>query len=93
MLAAILARSGARDSALHVIDRIHERQRSEHGPPPGRLEEAWVRLLLGDRDLALTLVARHIAIAPMAAAIVARTPWFVPLHGDPRFEDAVRLAR
>ncbi|MDQ2666568.1 MAG: serine/threonine-protein kinase [Gemmatimonadota bacterium] len=93
MVAAIIARAGMRDSAMHVVSRIHARQAAQKGPPSGTLEDAWVRLLLGDREPALLLVLQHLASAPAAAAMVSRSPWFMPLHGDPRFEAAVRGAR
>lgn len=92
MVAATIVRAGLRDSALRVIERIREEQPAPSGPPSGRLEEAWVRLLLGERERALMLVQQHLARAPMAAPAVSRSPWFVSLHGDPRFEAAVRQA-
>ena len=90
MVGAVIARSGLRDSALRVIVGIHAAQRADSSVSKGRLEEAYVRLLLGDRPAALALLTEHLRLAPAARAHVARDPWYRVLHGDPRFDLLVR---
>ena len=90
MVAAILARSGLRDSAARVLDRVHATPLETRG----RTEafEAQVLLLLGRRDEALARLAELLQRSPHARTLVAALPYFRPLHGDPRFEALVRPA-
>jgi hypothetical protein len=48
-------------------------------------EEAYVRLLLGERDGALSLLDRYLKLKPQARGIIAESPWFRPLRTDPDF--------
>ena len=90
MVAAILARSGLRDSAARVLDRV----RATPLETRGRTEafEAQVLLLLGRRDEALARLGELLQRSPHARTAVAALPYFRPLHGDPRFEALVRPA-
>jgi serine/threonine-protein kinase len=86
MVAAVLARAGMHDSARAVLARTaHDRGDK---PAADRLE-AYVRLLLGDRDAALGLLAKVLAQAPNDRAWVARFPWYQELREDPRFKALV----
>jgi TolB-like protein/tetratricopeptide (TPR) repeat protein len=88
LVAVILARSGLRDSAVAVIGRT----RAEAQRPPGRaamLAEAYARLLVGQRDEALSLIEEYASLDPVSRRYAAATPWFAPLRDDPRFRAAV----
>jgi hypothetical protein len=41
--------------------------------------------LLGDRDEALKILARHLAVSPNDRAVIANHPWFGELRDDQRF--------
>jgi serine/threonine-protein kinase len=86
MVAAVLARAGMRDSTRAVLART---QRDRGDKPSADLEEAYVRLLLGERDEALQLIAKVLAATPSRRMRVARSAWFQELRGDPRFEALV----
>jgi TolB-like protein len=88
MVAAILARSGARDSARRVLAGV------QATPPAKRgftgLFEANVLLLLNDREGGLTRLTELLRSAPEYRTQIATLPYFRSLHGDRRFESLVR---
>jgi eukaryotic-like serine/threonine-protein kinase len=86
-LAAILARSGLKDSARAVIAATRAALRNGGAPAAGALYEAYAWTSLGERDTALTLLDTVTAHAqPADRAAIGRLPWFKSLHGDARFE-------
>jgi serine/threonine protein kinase/tetratricopeptide (TPR) repeat protein len=93
MVAAVLARAGLRDSARNVLSRLQEQQRNDPNRRISPLGEAYVSLLLGDRDGALLHLRNYLSAASAARRQVAQHPWFRTLHGDPRFDALVRPAR
>jgi DNA-binding SARP family transcriptional activator/TolB-like protein len=78
--AAILARTGARDSARAVLARARAAAGSD---PELRLsldyDEAYVRLLLGERDAARRLLEGVLARRPALRPFAARDPLFAGL--------------
>jgi TolB-like protein len=85
MVAAVLVRGGMPDSARAVLRRALAEQPRRSPGAEVRLVEARVRVLLGEHDAALRLLASLIKDAPHYRGFVARGPWFRPLHADPRF--------
>jgi tetratricopeptide (TPR) repeat protein len=87
MVAAVLARAGMRDSALAVLYRAG----AERGSRPGAdAAEAWVRVILGDRDGALRLLRAIVAAEPEERRWISRVPWYRRLHDDPDFRSLVQ---
>ncbi|HKK08096.1 MAG TPA: tetratricopeptide repeat protein, partial [Gemmatimonadota bacterium] len=82
-VAATLARAGLADSARAVA---RSARAMDPGSPTVPHEEAYLALLLGDRDQALSLLGRYLELMPHERAYVARDWWWTPLHGDPRFQ-------
>jgi tetratricopeptide (TPR) repeat protein len=86
-VAGVLARAGLRDSAEAVI-------RSARAAAPADPEmdyyEAESRMLLGDREAVLRLLARDLRANPRFRAYMRVYPLFRPLWSDPRFQDLVR---
>jgi TolB-like protein/tRNA A-37 threonylcarbamoyl transferase component Bud32 len=85
MVAAILARSGATDSARRVLDRVRATTPTDPSKRNTLSTEAYVQVLLGERDAALANLAAYLRVTPLARAQTARNPWFRGLHNDPRF--------
>jgi streptomycin 6-kinase len=91
MIAAVLARAGLEDSARSLLAHIQEQQRRDPNRQiSGPLGEAYVYLLLNERDSAITQIAAYLSNATAARKQIAQHPWFRALHGDQRFEALVR---
>ena len=88
MVAAILARGGNADSARRVLVRVQNTPEEQRGLTS--LFEAYVLVLLNDRDAAIARLSDRLRTAPEYRTQVATLPYFRPLHGDPRFEALVR---
>jgi tetratricopeptide (TPR) repeat protein len=86
-VAGVLGRAGLRDSAEAVIRRAR-------AAAPEDLEmdfyEAEARMLLGDREATLRLLARDVAANPRFRKYTRAYPVFRPLWPDPRFQALVR---
>ena len=82
MVAAILARTGLADSARHILDVVRTTGPSKRSTLS---TEAYVQLLLGDRDGALASLSAYLRATPAARAQLAHNPWFQTLHTDSRF--------
>ena len=93
MVAAVLARSGSLDSARHVLDLVRHTGPTDPSKRTTLSTEAYVQLLLGDRDAALANLGVYLRTTPFARAQIAQNPWFRPLHGDPRFLALLQPAR
>jgi len=93
LVAAILARTGLRDSAAAVIRRTrtdaHARQQLRGLT---LLVEAYAHLLLGKRAEALRQIEAGVQTDPRIRFLAAATPWFQALHDDPQFSAAVGSA-
>ncbi len=92
LVAAVLARSGLADSARAVIRRTRAAATNPAAQSSLDYDEAYVRLLLGERDIALQLLAKCLRRRPENRAYVAESPWFRALHDNPRFQALVRPA-
>lgn len=93
LVAAILARSGSRDSARSIISSVHANQ-PQVATASSRPAEAYVLLQLGDRDAAMRVLLEHVRESPLGTATtVARHPWFKSLRGDPQFDSLLSVPR
>jgi serine/threonine protein kinase/tetratricopeptide (TPR) repeat protein len=88
--AAVLARSGMKDSARAVVRDTRARLVAAGKPNASLINEANVLLLLGDRSGALDRLERAAREDSMTQDHMARLPWFVPLRGEPRFQALVK---
>ena len=91
MISAIaLVRAGLPDSAKSVLGRA---QGNESIDPGGDLIwlETLARAQLGDKDRAISLYTRYLALHPQVRAFAARdeTWWFAPLRDEPRYKALV----
>ncbi len=93
MVAAVLARAGMTDSARHILDAVRAAAPADPRKRSTLSTEAYVQLLLGDRDAAIANLTEYLRATPMARAQVARNPWFQTLRGDPRFVALVQPPR
>ena len=84
-VAAILGRSGLRDSALSVVADTRARLRAAGQDTAGRIAQAYAWTTLGAQDSALSLLTSAIAANPSEREVVARLPWFRALAREPRF--------
>jgi serine/threonine protein kinase/tetratricopeptide (TPR) repeat protein len=90
MVAAILAQSGLHDSARAVLEVV-KRQQPEIAEQPSRPAEAYLHLLLGDRNAAVqTLVEYMSALPPGSGTQILMHPWFVTVRDDPRLASLSR---
>jgi hypothetical protein len=81
-VAAILARAGMADSARAVMART---QRELNGRPRAFVVEAYVDVLLGDRESAIGVLSEMVQADARSRIGLARNPWFKSLEGDQRF--------
>jgi TolB-like protein len=86
-VAPLLGRAGLRDSAEAVIRRARAAAPED---PEMDFHEAEARVLLGDQEAALRLLARDLAGNPRFREYVRVYPVFRPLWSDPRFQAMVR---
>jgi DNA-binding SARP family transcriptional activator/TolB-like protein len=85
LAAAVLARGGAADSANAMLQRA--RRQAPHDIDLLYLE-AGVRLLLNDRDRALSLLQEYWKVNPSSKARIANSRMFRPLREDAEFRAA-----
>jgi eukaryotic-like serine/threonine-protein kinase len=85
-IAPVLGRAGLRDSAEAVIRRARAAAPDD---PEMDFYEAEARMLLGDGDAALRLLARDVRANPRFKEYVRVYPVFRPLWSDPRFRALV----
>jgi eukaryotic-like serine/threonine-protein kinase len=90
LVAGVLARAGLKDSARHLLaqaraDQTIDRERDLVS------YQAFVRLLLGDRDEALALLKEYLAANPEHRVGYATSYhwWWRDLRDDPRFRELV----
>ncbi|HEX7335736.1 MAG TPA: serine/threonine-protein kinase [Gemmatimonadales bacterium] len=86
VVAGVLGRAGMRDSAEAVILRARAA-----APDDSELDfyEAEARMLLGDQEAALRLLARNLKHDPWFKAYLRVYPLFRPLWNDHRFQELV----
>lgn len=92
LVAAILVRSGARDTARAVLLRVQQNQ-PVIAKPASEPAEAYLLLLLGDKEAAALRLADHLRRLPAGQrAALLHHPWFRALQGDPGL-DSLKRAR
>ncbi len=89
LVAAVLARSGLADSVHAVVRRARITAGADSLQPPLVYTEAYVRLLAGEVDRSLELLAAVLRASPQMRDYVAQSPWFRVLHQDARFRALV----
>ncbi len=85
-VAGVLGRAGLADSADAVIRRARA---AAPGDPEMDFYEAEARMLLGDREATLRLLARDVKANPRFREYLRGYPVFRPLWDDPRFKAMV----
>lgn len=88
--AAVLARSGLKDSALKLIDATRRITVSESAADDYWSPEAYAHLIRGDTALAIDVLQRAIELRRTTRTLVARLPHFAPLRGSDRFRELTR---
>jgi serine/threonine-protein kinase len=92
-VAAVTARAGLADSARRVADRA--RAGTDVDPERELMSfEAFVHVVLGDRDRALRVLKEYLTTHPEHRAGLARSQswWWRDLRDDPRFRELVGTA-
>ena len=89
MVAAVLARSGLGDSARAVVRATRASAADPYVLVDMSYAQAYVSLLLGDREEALRLLGAYLAGNPQERLATARHPWWRSLRADPRFRALV----
>jgi hypothetical protein len=87
MAAYACAVSGDRKDALAILDRLKS-------PPTGRYVDPYAIAIvyegLGDENAALDWLERMFREHSLSVAFFNFDPFFVKLHGNPRFQELVR---
>jgi serine/threonine-protein kinase len=84
-VAAVIARAGLADSALHVTERARENVSDEDVLENLAPMDAWVRTVAGDHDTAVNLLTDFLKKNPEKRSEIANHRWFRPLHAHPGF--------
>jgi TolB-like protein/tRNA A-37 threonylcarbamoyl transferase component Bud32/tetratricopeptide (TPR) repeat protein len=92
MLAAVLARSGMRDSARALVASTMAGLAGGVGGS-STFPAAYVHLNLGETQAAIELLVGHVRKSPADREYVAAHPWFRAAHGDSVFDATMRLQR
>jgi TolB-like protein len=87
-VAAVLARAGLADSAVAVSERARG-EASGDTRPWTDYQAAYVRLLVGQRQVALDFLSRFLEAVPQRKEYIAKDWLFEDLWGDPRFKALV----
>lgn len=94
--AAVLARAGRTDSARALMHAAREEAEAATSPDPLKrllYYEAYIRLLLGEPDNALALLAEFLKVNPQRRDYIAKDWLWRSLRGDPRFQALVGADR
>jgi serine/threonine-protein kinase len=81
MAAMTAARAGMKDSARAIVARVYA-DSAAHPGTEVRTEEAYVHLLLGQREEALALLREELRSDPDSRGQIVRSPWFKELGPD-----------
>jgi hypothetical protein len=94
LVAGALARAGLPDSARHVLLRARATPQQD---PDRELEgnEAVMRVILGDQDEAVRLIADYLTVHPAHRKGFATrvSPWWRDLQSNPKFRQLIAGAR
>ncbi len=86
---AILARAGRGDSADRLAAKAAAMAGGRMAPSALLVEQAVLRLVRGQDDSALVLIAAATRRYPGEVPYLQNAPWFTPLRPDPLFADAL----
>ena len=89
LVSAILARAGLGDSADRLAARVLAPLRGSSASSPLLVEAANLRLIRGQPDSALVLIAEATRRNPGEVPYLRNAPWFRTLRADPRFAAAI----
>ncbi|HVT38650.1 MAG TPA: serine/threonine-protein kinase [Gemmatimonadaceae bacterium] len=89
-VASVLARTGLSDSARAVMARTRARLRSTGHEGEFGMNEAQVRTILGENEVAIALLEGTVTRDPAKRSVIRALPWFDRLHGTPRFDRLIR---
>jgi eukaryotic-like serine/threonine-protein kinase len=84
MIAAVAARAGLADSARTIIREARQTPSAGSDPAASGDVEAYVRLLLGEREHAIRLLLAELSRVPATRGLITRSPWFRELMSDAR---------
>jgi TolB-like protein/tetratricopeptide (TPR) repeat protein len=85
MVAAVAAHAGRAERARALVDSIRALPTDAEVAPVLDLNEAYVRVALGEPHRAVILLGRYLRRYPAYRGWVRRHPWFAPLASDPAF--------
>jgi len=85
----VITRAGLADSALAVLERAEHTARGANLEYLVAYDLAHSWLVHGDTARALDWLEYNLEDEPDKRAMRAEELWFVPLHGNPRFEALV----
>lgn len=88
-IGALLSRAGLGDSADRLARKAAELSGGTQAPSPLLVEQAILRLVRGQDDSALVLIAAAAQRNPGEIPYLQNAPWFTPLRQDPRFGAAL----
>jgi len=89
LVSAILARAGLGDSADHLASRASAMAGGRQAETFVLIEAAHVRVIRGQHDSALALIASAVRVNPGEIPYLRNAPWFKTLRADPRFRAAL----
>ena len=89
-VAAVLARSGRRDSAAAELASTQSRLRANGNADEFAMNEAQVYVALGNSAAALERLERAVQREPAKRTLIAALPWFDPLRREPRFVELTK---
>jgi hypothetical protein len=89
-MAAVLARSSLADSARVVLSTTEGRLRAIGHADAYPMHEAYVRLMLGERDASIALLDTMIRRDPAKRQMIAALPWFDRLRSESAFQRLIR---
>ncbi|MEP7347263.1 MAG: protein kinase, partial [Gemmatimonadaceae bacterium] len=92
LTAAIAARAGMADSARAIVRAVRAGVSAQPSRERALDADAYVQLLLGERDEAARLLAELLRVKPQLRGQLVRSPWFRDLVADPRFGTMLRTA-
>lgn len=88
-IGALLSRAGLGDSADRLARKAADLTGGVQTPSPLLVEQAILRLVRGQDDSALALIAAAVRSNPGEVPYLENAPWFTPLRQDPRFGAAL----
>ncbi len=91
LIASVFAQAGRHDSARAILHAGLAEADSDDDLVWAAYNIAYAHLLLGDTARSLNWLEINLEDEPSKKPVRATEPWFRPLHGNPRFEELVRV--